>query len=111
MTSEMRPDDDDGSAAGRFSAWFESLPAEQRGTLILALWANAMLTLALYGAWLLLIVRVLWRLARGGYRAETLLDAVRSRAGTALLGATITHSAARRFAVRRLDRNAREAGG
>jgi hypothetical protein len=53
----------DQSKLTRFNAYVETLPAQQRGVLILALWANAVLSVALDGAWLVLVIRAHQRAA------------------------------------------------
>jgi hypothetical protein len=80
------------------------MTAERRGALTLGLLGNAMFTVSLQVAWLLLTVRVVRRARSQSHLAAAILDVSRSTPGVAVIGATVVHSILRRFAARMLDR-------
>ncbi len=96
--------------AQRASAYVDQLPAQQRGAVILALMANAILTLALQAAWLVLGARAVKRMRRPGEEpSQALAATARSGAIRAVAGATIAHQLARIILARALDGRARRA--
>lgn len=70
-----------------FSAYAESLPPQQRRALLLVLWVNAMLTLALQAVQLALVMRAVRRAARGGHPITTIFDCAVSPSTAAVVGA------------------------
>ncbi len=96
-----RPDESE-----RAIAYIESLPAQQRGALILVLWLNAVLTLVLQAAQLILVARALRRAKRGGRPLRTIGDAVSPSAVT-VLSISGVHKLAREYFVRQIDERAR----
>jgi hypothetical protein len=79
------------------------LPPQERGSLVLILWVNAVMTLMLYAARLMLIARVLQRMVRTHRPAELAVETMRSRPAIAVLDASVTHVALRRRLQRRLE--------
>jgi hypothetical protein len=92
-----------------FSAYAESLPPQQCGALLLMLWVNAMLTLALQAAQLALVVRALRRAARGGHPIETILNCATSPSTATVVSASALHKLARERFLRQLDQRVRAA--
>lgn len=91
-----------------FSAYAESLPPQQRGALMLVLWANAVLTLALQAAQLVLVARGSQRAARGRPVATVLNCASSPRTAT-VLSASALHKLARERFARQLEQRIRAA--
>jgi hypothetical protein len=87
-----------------FSAYTESLPVQQRGTLLLVLWVNSVLTLSLYAAQLAVTSRALRRAARGGRPVATVLECATSPSTAAVLSVSVLHKLARECFLRQLDR-------
>lgn len=94
----------DQSKATRFTAYMETLPAEQRGALLLGLWANAVLTLALQGAQLVLVVLAFRRAKCSRHPIEAALDVAWSHSTAAVISTTAVHRVARQYFLRLLDR-------
>jgi len=88
------------------SAWSETLPPEKRGAIMLGLLANAIVTLALQAAWLLLLFRALMHAQRRGDRTAAVVEVAKSRPAIFLAVVTVVHSAVRRMAVRLLEDHA-----
>jgi hypothetical protein len=96
--------------AQRWGTYAQQLPAHKRGELVLVLLANAILTLALLAAWLLLCVRaLLWLRSHDGERTRVLGTTARSPALRLVAAATIAHQLGRMIFARALDRRARSA--
>jgi hypothetical protein len=91
-----------------FSAYAESLPPQERGALLLILWVNAILTLALEAAQLALVVRTL-RGAHGDHPIETILDCAISPSAATVVSASALHKLGRERFLRQLDERARTA--
>ena len=89
-------------------AYAKSLSPQQRGALVLVLWINAVLTLALGAAQLTLVVRALRRAARHGHPVATCLDCALSPSTATVLGASVIHNLARERLLRHLDQRIRE---
>jgi hypothetical protein len=83
--------------------YLQSLPPREGGSLLLALWVNAVATLVLYAARFMLVARVLQRMVRTGRPAQTAAQTLRSRGAIAVLGASVTHAALRKRLQRRLE--------
>jgi hypothetical protein len=90
--------------AETFSAYTESLPVQQRGTLLLVLWINSVLTLSLYAVQLAVSGRALRRAARGGRPVATVLECAISPSTAAVLSVSVLHKLARECFLRQLDR-------
>jgi hypothetical protein len=82
----------------------DTLPAEQGGALILGLWVNALLTLALQSAQLVLIARGVRTATRSDNPTAAALDLVVSPSTAAVIGASAVHSLGRQYFLRLLDR-------
>jgi hypothetical protein len=91
------------------SAYAESLPPQERGALILVLWVNAILTLALEAAQLALVVRALRRAAKAEAPVETILGCAISPSTATAVGASALHKLARERFLRRLNQRVRAA--
>ena len=91
------------------SAYAESLPAQERGALILVLLVNAFLTLALEAAKLALVVRTLRRAAKAEDPVETILGCAISPTTATAVGASALHKLARERFLRRLNQRVRAA--
>jgi hypothetical protein len=95
---------DDRSA--RTIAYIESLPDQQRGALLLVLWLNALLTLALQGVQLIVVVRALWQAKRSGHPLATIGDRAVSPSVATVLSVSAVHKLSREHLVRQLDQRA-----
>jgi hypothetical protein len=84
-------------------SYLESLPVQERGTLLLVLWVNAVVTLVLYAARVVLVASALRRMVQTRRVAEATVQTLRSRGAFAVLGASLTHEALRRRLQRRLE--------
>ena len=91
------------------TAYAESLPAQERGALILVLMVNAYLTLALEAAQLALVVRTLRRAAKAEDPVETILGRAISPSTATVVGASAVHKLARERFLRRLNQRVRAA--
>jgi hypothetical protein len=92
-----------------FSAYAESLPAQQRGTLVLVLWVNSVLTLSLKAAQLAVTVQALRRAARGDHPVATVLESAGSPSTAVVLSVSAVHKLVRERFLRQLDRRIRAA--
>jgi len=91
-------------AYARRVAYIEALPPQQRGTILLGLWLNAVLTLTLQGAQLALAIRVLQRTRHSHEPLRTALEYAVSPSTAAVLSASAVHKLARQRFVRVIDR-------
>lgn len=89
----------------------EALAPQQRGALLLTLWVNALLTLALQGAQLALALRALQRVRRSNDPLRAVLNVAVSPSTAAVISASAAHQLARQQLLRELDRRAHAARG
>ncbi|MBV8943852.1 MAG: hypothetical protein JOZ95_00400 [Solirubrobacterales bacterium] len=90
-------------------AYAEGLPAQQRGALLMALWVNALVTLALQGAQLAMALRVLRRARRSDDALRAALHLAVSPSTAAVVIASAAHELARQQLLRELARRAHAA--
>jgi hypothetical protein len=94
----MRPD-----RSEEFMAYYESLPLEDRGRLMIALWLNAVATLAVQAALLVLVVRTGRRLVSTDHPVAPMLEGVLSPGAALVAIASAGHLLVRQRLRRRLD--------
>ena len=85
----------------------ESLPPQQAGTLIVVLWINAVVTLALQAAQLGLVVRTLRRARHPDHPIATIVDCAASLSTAIVVSASALHKLAWESFVRELEHRAR----
>jgi len=88
-------------------AYIETLSSQERGTLMLILWLNAVVTLTLQAIELLLTARAVRRSARSRRPWATAIESAVSPSTAAVLAASAAHKLARDLLRRRLDCGAR----
>ena len=92
-----------------FSAYLKSLPPQQGGALLFVLWVNAIVTLAILGAQLALVVWILRRAAHSDHPIKTALNCATSPSAATVVSASALHKLARERFASRLDQGVRAA--